>query len=484
MDDTPNLKLPYIMAAQAQKHVTHNEALRALDAVIQLSVLDRDLALPPATPADGDRYIIGPSSGGDWSSHDNSLAVWQDNAWAFHAPQEGWLAWVRDENQLLAFDGSAWNEISGSGGSGSIHPAALVGVNSTADTINRLSVSSPNTLLSHEGSDHRVKINKATIADTASFLFQDGFSGRAEIGLTGDDDFHFKVSSDGTSFKEAIIIDKDNGSITLPNTSPSHNYLMNGDFAINQRQFLGGVLTVGEYGYDRWKADTGGANVSVSGDVITLTSGAIVQVIESPDLAEQQLVLSVEDLSGGNLDIDIAGQTGTIAAGAGRRRVSLTLGSADTGNIAIRLSPSSSEVTFARVQVERGALSSGWITPHHASELARCQRYYFHSITSGTQPVDGAGLSGALAVSAANTLVQGTMVAVRFPSDMRAGPTITTLNPQSTIAADSGKFYNSFGNHIAATVGYISNKGCSIWNAETTSAGAVHYIHVAVDAEL
>ena len=41
MDQTPNLKLPYIMPSQAQKHVTHNEALRFLDAVVHLSVKSR-----------------------------------------------------------------------------------------------------------------------------------------------------------------------------------------------------------------------------------------------------------------------------------------------------------------------------------------------------------------------------------------------------------------------------------------------------------
>ena len=37
-DITTHLLLPYILAAQAQKHVTHNEALRLLDAMVQLSV--------------------------------------------------------------------------------------------------------------------------------------------------------------------------------------------------------------------------------------------------------------------------------------------------------------------------------------------------------------------------------------------------------------------------------------------------------------
>ncbi len=69
VDDTPNLGLPYIMAAQSQKHVTHNEAIRALDAIVQLAVLDRDLAAPPGSPADGARYIVGGSPTGAWSGH-------------------------------------------------------------------------------------------------------------------------------------------------------------------------------------------------------------------------------------------------------------------------------------------------------------------------------------------------------------------------------------------------------------------------------
>jgi len=55
MTDTPHLGLPTLAAAQAQKHVTHNEALHRLDALVMLAVADRDLAAPPAAPAEGDR---------------------------------------------------------------------------------------------------------------------------------------------------------------------------------------------------------------------------------------------------------------------------------------------------------------------------------------------------------------------------------------------------------------------------------------------
>jgi len=58
MSESPNLNLPYLLAAQAQKHVTHNEALDRLDAIVQLSVLQSDLSTPPALPEVGERYIV------------------------------------------------------------------------------------------------------------------------------------------------------------------------------------------------------------------------------------------------------------------------------------------------------------------------------------------------------------------------------------------------------------------------------------------
>lgn len=69
MDETTNHLLPYILAAQAQKHVTHNEALRTLDALVQLAVVDRDLDTPPAAPDEGARYIVGASPTGEWAGH-------------------------------------------------------------------------------------------------------------------------------------------------------------------------------------------------------------------------------------------------------------------------------------------------------------------------------------------------------------------------------------------------------------------------------
>jgi Protein of unknown function (DUF2793) len=69
MSDTPLLALPYIAASQAQKHVTHNEALSLIDGLMQLSVISRALATPPATPLDGDRYLVAASPTAAWAGH-------------------------------------------------------------------------------------------------------------------------------------------------------------------------------------------------------------------------------------------------------------------------------------------------------------------------------------------------------------------------------------------------------------------------------
>ncbi|MFM1816744.1 MAG: hypothetical protein RLZ98_3439 [Pseudomonadota bacterium] len=81
MDQSPNLKLPYITAAQSQKHVTHDEALRALDAIVQLAVADRDLAMPSESPSEGARYIVGDGASGAWAGWSGHVAVWQNGSW-------------------------------------------------------------------------------------------------------------------------------------------------------------------------------------------------------------------------------------------------------------------------------------------------------------------------------------------------------------------------------------------------------------------
>lgn len=228
MSETQNLGLPYMEAGQAQKHVTHNEALRLLDRVVQLAVQDLDLTAPPDTPAEGQRWIVKAAATDGWAGHDNQIAAWQDGAWEFTTPSIGWLAYVVDDENLVAWDGTAWHAVSAGSGGGSggdlteLQNMLLLGVGTEADTTNPVSARLNNVLWAAqtvaEGGDGtlRYKLSKESADKTLSFLFQDDFVGCAEIGLTGDDDFHFKVSPDGTAWLEAIRIDRATGRVSFP----------------------------------------------------------------------------------------------------------------------------------------------------------------------------------------------------------------------------------------------------------------------------
>lgn len=110
-DTTTHLGLPYLLAAQAQKHVTHNEALRLLDAMVQLSVLDRTRTAPPASPADGNRHLVASGATGLWAGWDLNIAFWVDGAWIRLVPRTGWLTWVAAEGLFLVWTGSAWEVV-------------------------------------------------------------------------------------------------------------------------------------------------------------------------------------------------------------------------------------------------------------------------------------------------------------------------------------------------------------------------------------
>jgi hypothetical protein len=51
---SPRIGLGYVMPSQAQKHVTVNESLRRLDAVVQCAVKSATTTGEPGTPAEGD----------------------------------------------------------------------------------------------------------------------------------------------------------------------------------------------------------------------------------------------------------------------------------------------------------------------------------------------------------------------------------------------------------------------------------------------
>lgn len=108
MVKTANLELPLVQAAQAQKHVTVNEALALIDAAAQLRLESVTLETPPAVGVDGMAFFVPPAATGDWALHPGKLAVFSNGGWIFVTPRAGWRAWIVDSAEAAVFDGLAW----------------------------------------------------------------------------------------------------------------------------------------------------------------------------------------------------------------------------------------------------------------------------------------------------------------------------------------------------------------------------------------
>ncbi len=104
-DDSPILGLPLIQPAQAQKHVTHNEAIRLLDVLVQAVAKSRGANVPPASPVDGDRHLVGAAPTGDWAGRAQMIAFRENGTWQFLTPKEGWSAYVLSEQAVAHFLG-------------------------------------------------------------------------------------------------------------------------------------------------------------------------------------------------------------------------------------------------------------------------------------------------------------------------------------------------------------------------------------------
>ncbi|MFN3721681.1 MAG: DUF2793 domain-containing protein [Paracoccaceae bacterium] len=275
-DDTPILSMPYIMPAQAQKHVTHNEALRVLDVIVQLVVQDRTRTEPPDTAQESDRHIVAAAATGLWSGQGGKIALREHGQWSFFVPLAGWQAHVLDEGATVTFDGTVWQ-------SAAQQPleVAQLGISATPDGVNRLSVNASATLLNHAGGGHQLKINKAAAVDTASLLFQSAFSGHAEMGLAGTNDFSLKVSADGSVWTEALRCEAATGRVSLEGgavlpdgsaATPSVSFAGDGDTGLFRS--AANQLGAATGGAMRWLLSNTGlhVNVPISGTAVTQTN--------------------------------------------------------------------------------------------------------------------------------------------------------------------------------------------------------------------
>lgn len=209
MANTVNLNLPLLAPGQANQTVVHNEALKMLDAIWQLSVISQEFDSPPGSPAEGDAYIVKAPGYGAWEDQGNKVAAFIEGAWQIFTPREGWQAFDKNTSTLVVFNGTTWdNYIDG------LNPDKL-GINTTADTTNRLSVRTTGALFTAETDDFSVTMNKIGDSDDVRFTMQSNWVTHALFGLLGSNDFSFKVTPDGSNFYTSFTLDNANGHVTF-----------------------------------------------------------------------------------------------------------------------------------------------------------------------------------------------------------------------------------------------------------------------------
>lgn len=219
MSDSSNiLNLPFLLPSQAQKHVTHNEALRVLDALVQLSVVSATLDTPPTEPDEGACFVLPVGALGDWAGQDASVAVRDNGAWAFFTPNAGWRAYVQDSGGMVAFDGTEWAAF----GVQTLQGVDALGIGMPTDpgtgfaamTNDALWTALPTT----EGGNGDVvqRMNKSAMGDDAGIVLQSGYQTRALFGLFGSDKMRLSVTADGSNFNDALVVDETTGITELP----------------------------------------------------------------------------------------------------------------------------------------------------------------------------------------------------------------------------------------------------------------------------
>lgn len=220
-DQSARLGLPYLAAGQMQKHVTLNEALTRLDALVQTAVVSRSLAVQPAEPVDGALYILPANASGEaWAARpEGALMRAEAGGWTVVDVPDGLVVLVLDAAEVVIRHGGAWVPLGER--LDAIQNLSRLGLGTTADAANPFAARLNKALWTAVGvgeggdGDLRLTLNKEGPSDVLSLLFQSGWGGRAELGLIGDDDLRLKVSADGGSWRDVWSVDRDTGRISF-----------------------------------------------------------------------------------------------------------------------------------------------------------------------------------------------------------------------------------------------------------------------------
>ena len=102
---TARFDFPLLFAGQSQKEGFVNEAVARIDALLHLAI-ESEQAAPPATPADGQAWLVASGATGAWSGQSGKIAARQAGNWLFAAPRDGMKLLNRASGQEMRFAGT------------------------------------------------------------------------------------------------------------------------------------------------------------------------------------------------------------------------------------------------------------------------------------------------------------------------------------------------------------------------------------------
>ena len=103
---TPTFALPLLFAGQAQKEFFINQSSSMIDSLM-MKCIDNSIASPPNEPVEGATYRIATSAQGDWSDHEDEVAIFVGGAWVYVPPFDGMTLFDRTLGAFLHYQ-SGW----------------------------------------------------------------------------------------------------------------------------------------------------------------------------------------------------------------------------------------------------------------------------------------------------------------------------------------------------------------------------------------
>jgi len=431
---------PELASNPSQPEVVFNQLAREIEGKEGGMVSrTRDAQPTGASVTAGDTYIMtANASGTDWTAYATStIAHYYNGAWYNYTPQEGWDAWINDEDLFMAFNGAAW--VSAGGGGGETNTASNLGgvgwyASKSGSDLEFKGIVA--------GANVTVSATASTIIVTASVVGGGETNTASNLGGTG---WYANKSGANLQFKG---IEAGDSSINVSATSSSIRIFA----SVTD---TGEVNTVSNLGGTSWYAAKSGSDLEFKG--ITAGTNIIVSVLAS------SLRVSAS-IAGGS------GETNTARSAAGSSVYLTKTGSelvfrglTAGGNVAISTLASSlriSSTDTGEVNTVRNMAATGLYASKSGSDLE------FKGLINGSSALTITSQASTLTLDVDDTKVDHDVL-LNFAADEHVA--------HSTVSAIAGEGLSGGGN-LSADFTYKVN--ISALAAEAGADGATDYVMV------